>query len=80
VYLIAGLHARAAARTRSGSERTFSSLAAAAIVITGAHAVILSLYVEPAYTLVVSLILGLAMTGAASLPTSVWPWRTTRAR
>jgi hypothetical protein len=80
LYLIAGLHARAGARTRTGNERVFSSLVAAAIVIVGAHAVILSLYVEPAYTLVISLVLGLAMTGASSLPTSVLPWRTTRAR
>ena len=76
LYVIAGLHARAKARTSEGAERSFSTLAAAAVVIVGAHALILSLYVEPIYTLTVSLIIGIAMAGALNLSTSVWPWRT----
>jgi hypothetical protein len=75
IYVSAGLHARAAARERSGAERTFSTLATMAVVIAGSHAVILSLFVEPIYTLTVSLILGLAMAGASGLDRSVLPWR-----
>jgi hypothetical protein len=37
--------------------------------------VILSLFVEPIYTLTISLILGLGVAGATSLPRSLWPWR-----
>jgi len=76
LYLIAALHARAAARTTTGDERILRTLVAAAVMAAGAHAVILSLYVEPIYTLVISLVIGLAMAGAGGLPTSVWPWRT----
>jgi hypothetical protein len=68
LYVIAGLHARAAARMKDPTERAFSSLTASSIAIAGAHAVILSLYVEPVYTLVISLLLALAMAGAMSLP------------
>lgn len=76
LYLIAGLHARARARSSDGAERSFSTLAAAAVVIVGAHGLILSLYVEPIYTLTISLIIGIAIAGALNLSTSVWPWRT----
>ncbi|CAN5698837.1 hypothetical protein BH18ACT15_BH18ACT15_03180 [soil metagenome] len=79
LYLVAFLHARAAARNLQARERIFASMAATAMVIVGAHAVILSLYVEPAYTLTISLIVGLAVAGATSLSTSVLPWRTGRA-
>jgi O-antigen ligase len=75
VYVAAWLHARRAAKERSGSERTFSTLAATATVIVTAHAVILSLFVEPVYTLAVSLVLGLAMAGTTQLNGSVLPWR-----
>ncbi|MDP9068659.1 MAG: O-antigen ligase family protein [Actinomycetota bacterium] len=75
LYVTAGLHARAAARGREGDERMFATLATAAVVIAAAHAVILSLYVEPIYTLVISLVLGVAMAGSWQLPRSVWPWR-----
>ena len=75
VYVAAWLHARRAARERSGNERMFSTLAATAIVIVTAHAVILSLFVEPVYTLAVSLVLGLAMAGTTQLDGSVLPWR-----
>jgi O-antigen ligase len=76
LYLIAALHARAAARAFSGDERILRVLLTGAVLAAAAHAVILSLYVEPIYTLVISLVIGLAMAGAAQLPTSVWPWRT----
>jgi hypothetical protein len=76
LYLIAALHARAAAPTTIDDERIFRALLAAAVMAAGAHAVILSLYVEPIYTLVISLVIGLAMAGAGGLSTSVWPWRT----
>ena len=75
LYLSAGLHARAAARERSGRERLFSTLATMAVVIAATHAVILSLFVEPVYTLAISLVLGLALAGASQLRNSVLPWR-----
>jgi hypothetical protein len=75
LYLIAGLHARAASRQRDGDEQVFAAAAAVAVVITGAHATILSLYVEPVYTLVIMLVLGLAMAGNERLDNSVIPWR-----
>jgi hypothetical protein len=71
LYLIAGLHARAAARMTGARERLFSTLVAASIAIAGAHAVILSLYVEPVYTMAISLLVSLAMAGALSLPGKV---------
>ena len=78
LYAIAGLHARAASRQRDGEERTFSTLLAACVVVAAAHGIILSLYVEPIYTLIVSLVMGLAMAGGTGLPGSVLPWRATR--
>jgi hypothetical protein len=68
LYVIAGLHARAAARMKDRTERSFMTLTAASIAIAGAHAVILSLYVEPVYTLTISLLIAIAMAGALSLP------------
>lgn len=75
LYAISWLHARATASSSEGRERLFGSLVAAAVLSAGAHAAILSLYVEPIYTLTISLLLGLAMAGAMGLPISVWPWR-----
>ena len=75
IYVAAALHARAAARRRNDDEPLFRSLLAAAVVAAAAHAVILSLFVEPIYTLVISLTLGLALSGATSLGYSVSPWR-----
>ena len=77
LYAIAALHARAAARTREEDERILRTLLTAAVVAVAAHAVILSLFVEPIYTLVVSIVLGLAMAGTDALSRSVWPWRRT---
>jgi hypothetical protein len=61
VYVGAWLHARSAAHARDGTERIFATYLAAAIVTVAAHGMILSLYVEPVYTLVVSLLLGLGL-------------------
>jgi hypothetical protein len=76
LYVVAALHARAAALRSGGDERLFRGLVAAAVVAAAAHAVILSLYVEPIYTLTISVLLGLAMAGTSELGTSVWPWKT----
>jgi hypothetical protein len=75
LYGVAWLHARAAAHHKEGKERLFSTMAAAGVVIAAAHAVILSLYVEPIYMLTISLLLGLAMAGNLDLPVPVLPWR-----
>lgn len=77
LYVSVWLHARVAARVREGAEALFATLAAMSIAIAGAHAVILSLYVEPIYTLVISVLLGLAMAGSWELPVSVWARRPT---
>lgn len=76
LYLFAGLHARTAARVRDGHERIFATMAATSVAIAGAHGVILSLYVEPTYTLVVALVLALAMAGNDRLGRSILPWKT----
>jgi hypothetical protein len=75
LYVGAGLHSRARARERAGDDALFATLMTASVVIAAAHAVILSLYVEPIYTLVISLLLGAALAGAAELQGSMWPWR-----
>ncbi len=72
LYLSVWLHARAAAWLRTRDEALFASLAAMSIAIAGSHAAILSLYVEPIYTLMISLVLGLAMAGSWNLPRSLW--------
>ena len=73
LYVVAGLHARRAARERDGPERVFYTLAATAVVVAAAHAVVLNLFVEPVYTLTASLVVGLALAGAAgALNGSVW--------
>ena len=63
-----------------GRERLFRTLVAASIFSLAAHAAILSLYVEPTYTLTVALLLALGVAGSTNLPTSILPWRTTRAK
>ncbi|HEU4481164.1 MAG TPA: O-antigen ligase family protein, partial [Actinomycetota bacterium] len=63
LYLVAGLHARAGARSFSGEESLLYSALAMSVIILGAHAVILSLFVEPTYSLTISLIVGLAVAG-----------------
>ena len=76
IYAVAALSTRAAARTRTGSERTFATLASAAVVSAAAHAVILSLFVEPTYTLSTGLVLGLATAAGVGLNTSILPRKT----
>jgi O-antigen ligase len=61
IYVLAALHARTAARSAPPPQSLFATTVTAAVVIVAAHGMVLSLYVEPVYTLVVSLVLGLAM-------------------
>ncbi|HEY7876356.1 MAG TPA: O-antigen ligase family protein [Actinomycetota bacterium] len=75
IYAIAFLHMRAGARRRSGPEGLFATLVAAAVMIVAAHGVILSLYVEPIYTLTVTLLLGIATAGVAGLGAPLLPRR-----
>jgi hypothetical protein len=75
VYLIAALSARAGSRTHGGKEQLFATLMTAAIVSAMSHATILSLYVEPTYTLSVSLFLGLATLTGGGLSNLKVPWR-----
>jgi hypothetical protein len=75
LYVIGGLQARAASRDKDGDERTFATAAATAVVIAAAHAVILSLYVEPIYTLTIALISGMATACGLGLKRSILPWR-----
>jgi hypothetical protein len=50
-----------------------------AVISFAAQGAILSLFVEPIYTLIVSLILGVAFAWALDLGSSILPWRTQRA-
>ena len=75
LYAIAVLYARRAARESEGETRTLSQMLAMAVVIVAAHGVVLSLYVEPVYTLTASLLLGLALAGARNVRGSLWPWK-----
>lgn len=75
LYILAALYARAAARLTEGTERMLNNSLATSMVIVMAHGVILSLYVEPIYTLVVSLIVGMASVGAARLSPGLLPRR-----
>jgi hypothetical protein len=74
IYLLAALSARTGSRAYRGKEKLFATLVTAAVVSAMTHGAILSLYVEPTYTLTVSLFLGLA-TLAGSPGTSLLPWR-----
>lgn len=74
LYGLAALHARAAARSWRDRRGLLATLACAAVLIAAAHALILSLYVEPIYTLCISLLLGLGM-AHGELPRSILPWR-----
>jgi hypothetical protein len=76
LYGLAILHARAAAVVGRGDERLLRTMLTGALLAAAAHAVILSLYVEPIYTLTISLVIGLAMAGTTNLGASVIPWRT----
>ena len=76
-YAVAGLHVRAVARARRGEERTFNSLLAASVLIAAAHGAVLSLFVEPIYTLSISIVMGLAMAAGLGAGRSLWPWHKT---
>ncbi|MDQ3985421.1 MAG: O-antigen ligase family protein [Actinomycetota bacterium] len=76
LYVIATLHARAKSRLEAGNRRVLWSLCTASLIIVGVHGLILNLYVEPVYTLTISILVGLAMVGTTTLRTSVIPWRT----
>ncbi|MDQ3877790.1 MAG: O-antigen ligase family protein [Actinomycetota bacterium] len=76
LYITAFLFARASGRTFTGKERLFATIAATAMIMVAAHDVILSLYVEPVYTLTVSLVIGAAVAGAADA--RLLPWRTAK--
>jgi ABC-type multidrug transport system fused ATPase/permease subunit len=75
VYLIAGLYARAAARVFKDDRRLLFTIVAMAVASIGAHAAVLSLYVEPLYSLTVTLIVGLASVAITNVRGSVLPWR-----
>ena len=79
LYVLAWAHARRSGRKREGLEKSFGTCAAAAVVIAAAHGVILSVYVEPIYTLTIFLVLGMATAGIADLGASLLPWRDRRA-
>ncbi|HYN36358.1 MAG TPA: O-antigen ligase family protein, partial [Actinomycetota bacterium] len=74
LYGLALAHSRTAARSFSGTRAVLATLLATAVIIAAAHALILSLYVEPVYTLGISLLLGLGM-AHGKLPRSIIPWR-----
>jgi len=75
LYLIAGLHALAAARSGRGFEGLLGNAALAGVVAATVHAVVQNLYVEPVYTLSICLVLGLAMAGRLAPGTSIVPGR-----
>ena len=69
----------AASVSRTGDEQVLGSLTAMAVISFAAQGAILSLFVEPIYTLIVSLVLGLALVWTRDLNVSVLPWRTRKA-
>jgi O-antigen ligase len=73
VYALAWLHARTAAWEKRDEERVMATMLATSVVLFTAHATILSLYVEPIYTLSISLLVGMAMASGQKLSDAVWP-------
>lgn len=78
LYAASFLFARSGSRTIEGRERIVALFLAAGVVTAAAHAVILSLYVEPVYMLVISLLLGLAVAGMIDLRAPLIPWKPKR--
>ena len=76
LYALATLHARAKSQIEVGDRRLLWTLCTCSLIIVAVHGLILNLYVEPVYTLTISILVGLAMVGASALETSVIPWRT----
>jgi len=75
LYVVAWLHARRGARRVRGDARSMSQMLAMAIVIVAAHGIVLSLYVEPVYTLTASVLLGLSIAGVGDVSGSLLPWK-----
>ena len=75
LYVVAWLFARRSARTNEGDTRTLSQMLAMTIAIIAAHGVVLSLYVEPVYTLTASVLLGLAIAGVTDGRGRLVPWK-----
>ena len=75
IYALAILYSRARSKRERDEEGFFRSLVTAAVIIAAAHGVILSLYVEPVYTLTISLLVGIAMAGVESFRGSLLPWK-----
>ncbi len=75
LYGLAFLHARTGGRKHEGREGGFSALAGVAVMIAAAHGVILSLYVEPIYTLTISLLIGVAAASVMSSEVKLRPPR-----
>lgn len=75
LYVVAWLHARRGARRVRGEARSMSQMLAMAIVIVAAHGIVLSLYVEPVYTLTASVLLGLSIAGVGDVSGSLLPWK-----
>ena len=75
MYVVAWLFGRRGALKQDDPARSFSAMAAMSVVIVAAHGVVLSLYVEPVYTLTVSLVLGLAIAGVTDLRGPLLPFR-----
>jgi hypothetical protein len=73
IYALAWLHARTAAWQKRDEERVMATMLATSVVLLTAHAAILSLYVEPIYTLSISLLVGMAMASGQKLSGAVWP-------
>jgi hypothetical protein len=65
MYLVAWLFARRGARRGEGETKMMSQMLAMTVVIVAAHGIVLSLFVEPVYTLTASILLGLAIAGVA---------------
>jgi O-Antigen ligase len=78
IYVLAVLHGRTAARSAPPPHNLFATTVTAAVVIVAAHGMVLSLYVEPVYTLVVSLLLGLAMAAGMDSGGPLLRWRRAR--
>lgn len=66
LYVMAWLHARRGGRREQGDTRSMSQMLAVAIVVVASHGIVLSLYVEPVYTLTASVLLGLALAGVGN--------------
>lgn len=75
LYGASFLFARSGSRVLEGRDRILALLLAAGVVTAAVHAVILSLYVEPVYMLVISILLGLAVAGMTDLGAPLRPWK-----